>query len=301
MKKLFLVLLFLGWFNLRAVARTGHAFLEINPAAVSAGLGGGGSALAGGPFAAWINPAAVERGEAGFFLKNWLLDERLLGTAAGKELLPDTRVSVLFYSSTISDLVQRSGPESGGGGTFEAEDFVGGLTVSHTLGAGISVGATVKYVLERIYDAEAHGWALDLGLRYRWRWLESGASLSNLGRMSALETTSSQLPNKLRLGLAVPFDLGLLQARSTFDAVYTRYHGSVDDAAEMMETLGLQLILRRRIIFRGAFILGHPTRHFSLGLGLRLRRWSFDYAFVPVEKLGDTSHFSIRYEFSVNQ
>ena len=282
--------------NLQAQENVGNRFLEINPETVSAACGDADGTRWENPFSVWLNPAGRAERDVAFLNKHWIEGERILGFGyAQPELtifnpLLKFDLTALVYTSSIGDLLSRSGPEPEPEGTGTAHDLVLSMTVAKELLPGLRVGITGKYISEKIYNETADGMAVDLGLQYDLPWLSMSSSINNLGRVNSMETERSALPRTIRVNAGTTLD---------FDTIDLRLMTSFASVTDFDPTfsVGSELTFKRSVSLRSGYLFNHDTRSFSLGAGFRLRQWRCDYAYIPFEKFGDTQQFTITYSF----
>ena len=90
-------------------------------------------------------------------------------------------------------------------GTFGASDMAIGLTYSKGIRRGLSIGATGKFIYEKIDTYSSNGLGLDLGLMYlAGKHTRIGLAVTNFGaQLSGLtETHKDPLPTKVALGMS---------------------------------------------------------------------------------------------------
>jgi tetratricopeptide (TPR) repeat protein len=168
-------------------------------------------------------------------------------------------------------------------------------TLAQTFATRWHWGASLKAWEQRRDSDTGRGWAADAGLftHALFRSVDAGVAVRNLGPTA----DGFQLPLRLAVGAA-------LRGKNARGPVPT-YFGELE-AARSRSTgarLGVELAWLGAWI-RGGFQsvdsdLGDTLSHFSFGAGLRLRGWSFDYAWVPRGLLGSEQRFSLSIGFGL--
>ncbi len=191
---------------------------------------------------------------------------------------------------------QTSGDGFTEAGTFSTYDMVLGLSAAGPVSEDLKAGGTVKFIHESLSDASSSAGALDAGVIYRLNDAHSwnlGASLLNVGFASKFADAAVKLPTTFRAGISgQPFSQWLM----TSD-----YVKRIDTSGEF--DVGAEVTPRRffslRVGYRYAITrpdLGGLS-DFSAGVGLRYKRMSFDYAFIPLGDLGMTHRITVNYRF----
>ena len=183
-------------------ASTGLAFLKLGIGARAIGMGEAYSALSDDASGIYYNPAGISFGagnEVTFMHKQWIF-----GTTA--DFLGSTVHSQNFtfgfgFNSTNVDGIeirQQPGPPEG---TFGLHDLAVSATASWRIDTSLSIGATGKFLYEKIYLDESDGAAFDFGARYQYdRHFAFAAVITNIGSMSTLLTEPIVLPAGVRFG-----------------------------------------------------------------------------------------------------
>jgi len=187
--------------------------------------------------------------------------------------------------SQADDLERRTGPTAAPLGRFGVYDGAVGLTYAHTWRPNLRLGATARLIRQAIATRTASGAAIDLGGLYSMGdHLHLGLAVRNLGGMSALVESATQLPRSGRLGLSYT---GL--SRLLVSGEIQRARGSASSLH-----LGAEWTPTRRLTLRAGYQTT-DSRHLAAGLGLKSDRWSVDYAFVPFDSgLGEAHRLSLQ-------
>ncbi len=258
---------------------TGMAFLKIGIDARAMAMGNAYTAAATGASALYWNPAG-------------LVTEPALGILVHHN-------QWLFGSSSEFVGLAKSNGQSGWG-MFAQTFFVDGIEVRDVasreplaetnalfmaIGGGYArklshklvLGGTLKYLFQKIYVEQAGGWALDVGIRYRWKtnWYLAG-TLQNAGKMAVLNARATPLPTALRLGIewTKQPENASWHLKITGDLV--KFRGE-----DVGMAFGGEIQLWQQLAFRGGMLLGIAERSWSVGLGIEKTRFRFHYALVP--------------------
>lgn len=234
--------------------------------------------------AVYWNPAAAAPGSG--------VQGRVL-TLSGARLFGDLRQTALGYATHLGDAglvfqvlyfglseipVRGIVPTPEPIATTSAYDLVGAVTIGLPAIAGGGVGVTVKGIYEKLDVADAAGLALDLGIQaplpFWGERLKAGFALRNLGSMGTLEQETLSLPRSMAAGVALsePLPLGDWWFRAGLD-----YWKPADDWAQVRIGIVAGLDVLR---LRAGFRYGEGWNTLSTGLGLALRGWRLDYAYV---------------------
>lgn len=181
-------------------------------------------------------------------------------------------------------------------GTFTARDFSTGISIAFMFDDNLFVGATAKYLFEKIYVNNADGYAFDLGVRYQTDIpnLSTGFAVTNLGSMRALKIESIKLPALMRLGAAYVMPLGFLSGNLLIEA---------DGATVFREkkftlNVGVEADYQRIVFLRAGYQTVSDIKGFSGGIGAVYSQFRFDYGFTPFQNdFGSSQTISLSYQF----
>ncbi|MGB2867171.1 MAG: PorV/PorQ family protein [Bacteroidota bacterium] len=178
-------------------------------------------------------------------------------------------------------------------GTFSSHSTVFQLLYANTLTQDITVGVNLKYLYEKIFVDEASGFGVDMGASYRTpvEGLSVGASLTNLGSVSAFRTNKNDLPNRIQLGGTYSFGAADLDWKVA---------GSWMNDLKLSESrllFGGEVSYDRNFSFRLGYQTGYENRGFSTGAGVHYSFVKLDYAYVPFSLgFGNAHVLSIGFE-----
>lgn len=202
------------------VGTSGAQFLKIGVGARALGMGEAFVAVANDASALYWNPGGVSRlnrPEIIFNHTKWVADisEEYLGyiQPLGRSGTLGFQVSLLTMGAmqaTTQDDPSTSYREDEGEGlpTFSANDLAAGITYAHNFTDKFSLGVSMKYIRESIWEMSANGVGVDVGTLYYtgWKSVKLGMALTNFG------------PNMQYGGSNL---LGLIQAQSGAGWPYT--------------------------------------------------------------------------------
>ena len=151
----------------------------------------------------------------------------------------------------------------------------------------ISLGIAGKYIREEIDDYKAQSLAIDLGALLDFGSknvpLSLGFAVQNLGTRAKFQSSYEELPVNIKTGLSYRFSSGLLvvDANLPKNGSATVHAGGEYVA---FEKLALRLGYNGR---------GEPGSGLTAGGGVKINRFSVDYAFISFGTLGDSHKISL--------
>ena len=275
--------------------QNGLAYLKIAVDARAVGMGEAYSAVTEDASAVYWNPAGMLKAKRSNVLFNhneWIQDIR--GEFVALSLLRKKSAwGFHLRSFNIGEIPVRVIASSEPLENTSANYFSAGLSYARRLHPRIDVGATVKYLFEKIYVESATGIGFDVGLAYRApvSGLNLGLTLQNFGKMNDLRSESTNLPLITRLGghYLLPVFSSRIRGSVATDIVLIT-HESVKIH------VGTEWFLWQQIALRGGILSGYESRSVSLGLGFNRPSIRLDYGFIPFgEDLGSTHRFTLSF------
>ena len=282
------VLLVCTFFAVPAMGQnTGLGFLRIGVNAVGGSIGDAQVSHVRTAFATYWNPAGLvaEHNSVAASHRIWVGNIRAYDVAAQLPAGRNSAWGLAVTASETNDLEARTLPGEADG-YFGAQFISAGISYARIV-YGLRAGITAKYLLERIFDTNASGYALDFGIQADALngQLHLGAALRNLGRMSKLETERTPLPRLIQGGLAFSplqiitaleearlLDLMInLETSHLFDDNLTRFH------------LGCTIKIMELVDLRGGYISKDELRTYTFGIGFFFDTIDADYAYIPFE------------------
>ncbi|HKB85663.1 MAG TPA: PorV/PorQ family protein [Ignavibacteriaceae bacterium] len=333
MKK-FIIILFIAAGVIMGQTKTGSTaapFLNIGigPRAVS--MGGAFVATANDITSLYWNPAGASRvgnNSAMFSYAEWFagISYNWAGAMLSLDGAGTVGLSVTYLDYGTLEVTTLREPD-GTGETFNPSDMAIALSYAYNLTEQFSIGGSVKYVNEKIWNSSANAIAADLGVLFLSDiyGLRVGASIANFGTdmkmdgkdlyvqhdingqifgnndqiLAKLETDAFPLPLVFRVGIAI-------DPVSTEDHKFTIGVDAThpNDNAESIN-IGGEYTFMNLISLRGGYknlLLDNSEEGLTLGFGLK---YSFvqslgvfvDYAYQDFGKLKYTQQFSLGVNF----
>lgn len=312
-------------------SKTGTAaaqFLKIPVGAKAAAMGSTFASVADDPTALYWNPAGIagiQRISGSLSYSQWIAG--LKHSFAGMVFPIGSQSSIgLSATSLKSDRIEQTTidlPE-GTGTFFDALDIAIGATYAQSMTDNVAIGATLKYVSQRIWNETAETFACDLGvtlktglkdLRVGLLFQNFGPGLTMSGRElirqvdqdpastsnpfieTAIQTQEWSLPTSYRLSTSMSIigDEGLMAIPNSrfllaIDAVHPNdnpEHYSIGGEYEFAGTFAV----------RGGYVFNTDQEGMTLGAGLKIplgvTMFSFDYAYAAFGLLGSVQYFTL--------
>ena len=214
---LWILLLTAAWLPVAAIAQkvskvgtTAAEFLQIGVGPRAMGMGGAFVAAADDASSLYWNPAGLSHVPGGEVIathSEWLADVNFdyLGVGLRVGSLGTFGVSVTMLS--VPDmLVRTEDRQEGTGEMFDAADIAMAVSYGRSVTDRFSVGATVKYIQQRVWHSTATGFSVDLGTQFRTDFfggLTIGAAIYNFGtdmKMSGRDARTFVDPDPRQLG-----------------------------------------------------------------------------------------------------
>jgi len=318
-------------FGQSKVGSTAAPFLNIGigPRAIS--MGGAFIATASDVSSLYWNPAGASRSninEAMFSHSSWFADINYNWAGAMLKLGDAGTVGLNLTYLDYGDMeITTLAEQDGTGQLFSAHDMSIGLTYAYNLTDRFSLGGTVKYIQQKIWNTSASAFAMDLGVLFHSDiyGLRIGATITNFGTpmkmdgkdllvqhdidpnnygnndqiLATLQTGEFPLPLTFRIGLAMDV-LNSEEHRVTFAA--DALHPNDNDESL---NVGAEYMFNNLIAFRVGYkslLLTNSEEGLTAGVGLNYNFTSdfgvrVDYAYQDFGVLDYTQHFSIGIKF----
>lgn len=304
---------------------TAAQFLKIGVGARAAGMGEAGVAIPTDATALFWNPAGLALLGSGHFIAahtSWIaeMSHDFMGAVVP---LGDGALGVSMTILNMDEIeITTIEQPKGTGSYFDAADFAIGASYSRRMTDRFSLGITVKYVRQEIFNEVAQGMSFDVGsvLIVGYSGLRLGMALTNFGasmRMrgddlivpftpgpaatpikSQLETEEWPLPTNFRVGIALDLLGGqslLLPSEETALVFAADGNHPVDDDERL--NFGLEYSWKNTMFLRAGYKYRYEEQGTSYGGGLRLTvggaKLQLDYALARFGMLSDTHRFSV--------
>lgn len=307
-------------------------FLGIAIGARGTALGGAYSAMAGDATSIYYNPGVISRigrSHATFVHTNWFLDTSLNWAGivlnfGGANAVGISFTSLDFGEEPVTTVFE---PE-GTGELFSAQDVAAGISYARNLTDRFSIGGTVKFINQGIFNESASAIAVDVGLLFitQFRDFRLGVSFSNLGNemkldgkdlleridqdpnasgnnetlVGLLKTDSFQLPVIFRVGISGD----LLRFKEDARLTVSVEANQPNDNSQVVN-VGSELAIKNMFFIRGGYkSLFRKSSEEGLTFGGGLI-WNFntrnsivfDYAFADFGLLQNVQVFSLGLSF----
>jgi len=271
----------------------GLTFLRLAMDARGIALGGAMTSNGAGLSSLLWNPAGLVSGRSNEILVSHMrgfedIDSEfiaiLLKKGAGKAF------AISLFSNNIGGIEQRTGPSESPNGIISAHDFYAGFTYSQRINSNLQAGVTGKYLYQKLFFDSASGFSADLGAQINLEdeKLQFGVALKNVGWMGAFLEEKPTMPALLQVGT------GYTILRSSHDLTLTGEYELLFNGNNNSR-FGLEYEYFGRYSLRAGYITGFENRGFSIGTGIDLQRFVFDYAFLPnVTAFGNQHIFTLR-------
>jgi hypothetical protein len=276
------------------------SFLKLGAGARALGMGEAFCAQDDGVVSPFWNPAAPSRIQGtrlSFTHTQWFQDITAdffsSATKVGENIF-----GLSLSVGRISDIEKRDTPTSEPLAFFDAHDAIASFSYARVLNNKFSLGASVKWIYEKIDISSASSLGFDLGGMFSLfaetgkpilQDITFGLAILNLGSKIKFEKESYHLPTQYKAGMSYSVRRHDLKSDFTLnlDVVKPR-----DDDTKVH--LGGEYGLYQSFKLRLGYQLGYDEKDLSFGMGINYRNYSIDYAFLPYESdLGDVHCISL--------
>ena len=339
MKKFLLILITIAFHaagyagDFSKVGTAAAQFLKIGVGARAMGLGGSFTALANDVSTIYWNPAGISninRFSLAVAHNEWFADisHDFAGIVYPLTSSDFVAIHVVALNTGEQEVTTVTQPE-GTGIYYDVSDLAIGLSYARTLTDRFSVGLTVKYIQQNLYNESANTFAVDLGtyLRTGFHDLVIAMNMSNFGGNMQLEgrdlititdlnnqvsgnynpdarlkTEPWPLPLTFRVGVAMNFVGGndpiVESAQNRFTIAVDGVHPN--DNTEKVN-VGGEYAWDETVFARVGYKINYYLEKWTFGVGLRMnvinQQVGFDYALVDFNDLGKVSQFSLELRF----
>lgn len=291
-------------------------FLKVMPSARGTALGEAYTVWATGAEAIFWNPAGLatlENMEFSASYIDWLFDSQQGAFSFGLSLKRFGAIGMQIqyidfgeFEETTNERPYISDPANPGltGRTFSPFSFLVGLSYAHNMTDKFSVGFSMKYAYESLFDGQkvmaqvkqgvfeevdtwASGLLFDVGIRYNtaYRSIYIGSSVQNFGADVTYAKESNRVPLLFRLGVGanVIGSEGLLQSGNKdnrLSMAFDIFHPN--DYAQQIH-VGAEYEFASLFAIRGGYKFNYDFDGLTLGAGFKYMnngtRLSLDYSY----------------------
>ena len=301
-----------GIFSKQRAGTTGATFLKIEAGARPVAMGGAFVAVADDANTTYWNPAGlaqIEERQITAMHNEWLEGIRYEFLGYVQPIKSEKRVhgfgaSVMaLYTTGLEERIRES-PEPEG--TFAAYDIAVAGAYACKVSKGVSIGANLKIIHQKIEDEGAWSGAIDVGLLYRVlgprsrfsrNILQLGFAVQNIGPGIKFIKESDPLPLNIKGGIAKTFELISIKSQIT---LALDVNAPVDNVPN--GHFGIEFVYEKMRDVALAARVGYKTNTIkdlnalsglSAGAGFVWRRMGIDYVWVPYGDLGNTHRISL--------
>ncbi len=312
---------------------TAAGFLELGVGARGVALGDAYVAIAEGAEGAYWNPAGIgmlTKMEASFMQMDYVAGIQLQNIAFALPIPGIMTLGVMVTNLSVPDDKIRTveDPEGTNGETFEAGSFSLALIAARKFTDRFSVGLSLKYVHEQLYQETASALAFDFGVLFKTQFLNDmtlGMSITNFGTKMQFtgpdlsrqhadrediagtiqslpvnyETDKWSLPIAFRIGVAM--DVLDLENQSFVVSVDALHPNNIDEYVNIGGEYSNVVGSFGKVSLRGGYNTAFQKQSqqgLTLGGGLNVfvnNNFSviFDYAYADYEFFGDIHRYSV--------
>lgn len=311
------------------VGTAGAQFLKINASARAEGFAGAYVGMAQDATALFWNPAGIAHvvsNSASFTNIPWWTDVEVnqFAYVTTIERFGSIGISVINLAVPEQEITTVDEPD-GTGRFFDANDLMIGVTYARFLLPQFSVGGSIKYIQQRIWNQTASTVAFDIGTQYNFgfRNLTLGMAVHNFGpdmqyfgrdltqfRPRDPENPGSRRPlvNLETLDFPIPLNFQVGISMEAIDTKYITWLVTTDlkNPSDNYEQLSFGNELRFNTEFasfalRGGYTINNPDQKWAIGSGVKLllrgNSVSFDYSYSDHEYLPGIQRLSFGVDF----
>jgi hypothetical protein len=264
--------------------RTAFQFVKIGVGARQTAIGEAGISSVRDVNAAFWNPAGISgigRTEASFSYSTWFADMKYLSGAAGTRIegvgVFAVSWAMLNYGDMQEALVTGVSSDTRTGNTFTGSDLLLGLSYSREFTDRLSIGVTVKYLHEKLWNYSSKVFpAFDIGTNYStgFKGIRFGMSAQNFGSSVKFLSIGDReegydIPLMFRIGASIDVissadglaDLGADHALTlSLESVNSNDYGE-------RWHLGGEYVFGGFLSFRGGYRFNYEEGNLALGVG----------------------------------
>ncbi len=297
-KMRYFVIIFL-FISSNLFSQSAYEFLKLDPSARSAALGGAFVSNVDDPNVIFYNPAStnqVESNKISFgFLKHLLdVNSGFISYIPHIKNIGKIGFGIAFSNYGSFEVLDEFGNSSG---EFSANDLAIMFNYSDKVREKLSYGFNFKFIYSGIHKYSSYAIAGDFGLIYYnpEKQFNFGLSILNFGKqLKAYNQYKENLPVDVRLGLSkklehTPFRIyfEFLKLNQPNSKIFSRFNNFII-GTEILASSNLTLRVGFNNEKRKEFKIGTTTgtEGFSIGLGLNIRNYRFDYGLSSLGKVG---------------
>lgn len=308
------------------VGTAGAQFLQIPVGARETAMGGAVIANVRDASAMFWNPAGITHvgSNSLFFAYTSWWATISISSAAYALSIPEIGTIGLFgtvLTMEPMEVTTELEPE-GNGQTFDARDLMLGVGFARKLTEDFSVGLSVKYVRQDIWNEASSGIAFDVGTQFRlgWKDLTLAMSMTNFGgdmryegedlrvkvdqssaisnnRLSPADLATDDYPLPLHFQVGLSLTVVEIENVSWLVAVDVTHPNDNNERVN----LGTEITLVEYVQLRAGYRIAYDIESATFGAGLRVplgsARVRFDYAYALYDLLPDIHRIAVGLDF----
>ncbi|MCX7835251.1 MAG: hypothetical protein N2450_04180 [bacterium] len=185
----------------------------------------------------------------------------------------------LISNATIDGLERREFPTTLPMGIFNAREYRFGSAIGYLINDNLSIGVNIRHTVDRILDDEQKSTTFGTGLFSKVHNWKLGFSIQEIGAPSS-RNQKSTINSEFATQTELPLGLGLIFTPSA--KVNYRLQ-------KVYSSIGTDLQLLHLLSVRTGYYIGNDSKSFSYGIGVKWKKYSFDWSFTPYENNLGTS------------
>jgi hypothetical protein len=247
-----------GWY--------GGELLSLDVGGRASGMGSAYTAIADDGFCPWLNPAGIEKNKGPWVVAMYSLMAELNEFDAVGIGYPGKRFG---YAISVVSLGIDSIPEFPDTlvaepiGFFSDRELAALASCAYRWNEKVQFGVNLKHISYRIYDADAVGWGIDLGVTYRAKNVSHGLAVKDIGGTRIKWNTDHEDFRQTNVVLGTAFSYGNLLLSIDVGYEYGFLY-RIGTEYSLMNMLFLRIGLNESV---------------TAGAGIRIKNVDIDYAF----------------------
>lgn len=282
---------------------SGASFLKISPGARPVGMGGAYTAVSGDINSLYYNPAGIaciDTPQLGAMHTQWITDIKY-NFVAGAYNLKNKVIGVSATLLTMGEIEGR-GENREEIESFSAYDLAVQFSYARNLNNNYLLGGSLKFIKQKIADESANGIAIDLGVQKQISNIfNTGIALRNLGPQMSFITEGYNLPLTLSVGSGITIGGINIGLDTNYEIIDKKLKVSFGTEYVPLQFLSLRggyfFNLLNEITGLSDNDISEPKDGFGGGIGIKVMKYSFDYAVVPYVDFGTTQRISLTAKF----
>jgi hypothetical protein len=240
------------------------------------------------PFNLEYNPALIvgqTKGRLGLSHNSFIQDRN---TNALSAIFPAQGLDFGIHTrlASVGDIEVRTGPTSEPDYITGADEFAVKAFSAFKMGAGLQIGVSAGWLMQKIDIERASVIVFGLGAVYYTKYdLALHASASNLGGKVKFISQEDDPPAIYRAGI------GFQKHNLSLTADYVDIK-----SGEGHLHFGGEYLIKKQLFLRAGYQTDYDNRDFSAGAGFIYKEFRIDYAYVPYQSdLGNSHRFTLTY------